>query len=163
MPKQGTLANDSGNILEQTVKTIFSAKGFAKALYREWNKNPQKYGDELLLMNVPFTTIYQHGGNTEFRLISQRYKMDIRIECKWQQVAGSVDEKLPYLYLNCIEAMPEKHIIIIIDGDGWEKGAITWLKNAIKQRKYTTTDNSEKVIQVMDLKEFITWANSIFR
>ncbi len=71
-------------------------------------------------MNVPFTTIYQHGGNTEFRLISERYNMDIRIECKWQQVAGSVDEKLPYLYLNCIEAMPEKHIIIIIDGDGWK-------------------------------------------
>lgn len=163
MPKQGTLANDSGNILEQTVKTIFSAKGFTKALYREWNKNPQKYGDELLLMNVPFTTIYQHGGNTEFRLLSQRYKMDIRIECKWQQVAGSVDEKLPYLYLNCIEAMPEKHIIIIIDGDGWKKGAITWLKNAVKQRKYTTTGNSEKVIQVIDLKEFITWANSTFR
>jgi hypothetical protein len=31
------------------------------------------------------------------------------IECKWQQVSGSVDEKLPYLYLNCIEAMPEKN------------------------------------------------------
>lgn len=163
MPKQGTLANDSGNILEQTVKTIFSAKGFTKALYREWNRNPQKYGDELLLMNVPFTTIYQHGGNTEFRLISKRYNMDIRIECKWQQVAGSVDEKLPYLYLNCIEAMPENHIIIIIDGDGWKKGAITWLKNAVKQKKYATDDKQGKIIEVMDLKEFITWANSTFR
>lgn len=122
MPKQGTLANDSSNILEQTVKTIFSVKGFTKALYRECNKNPQKYGDELLLMNMPFTTIYEHGGNTEFRLISQRYKMDIRIEYKWQQVAGSVDKKLPYLYLNCIEAMPENHIIIIIRRGWLEKG-----------------------------------------
>lgn len=163
MPKQGALANDSGNILEQTVKTIFSAKGFIKVLYREWLKAPQKFGNELLLMNVPFTTIYNHGGNTEFRLLSKRFNMDIRIECKWQQVAGSVDEKLPYLYLNCIEAMPENNIIIIIDGNGWKKGSITWLKDAVRERKYTTSDNNEKIIWVMDLKEFITWANITFR
>lgn len=163
MPKQGTLANDSGNILEQTVKTIFSTKGFTKIFYRDWEKEPKKYGNELLLMNVPFTTIYDHRGNTEFRLISKRYNLDIRIECKWQQVAGSVDEKLPYLYLNCIEAMPEQHIIIIIDGDGWKKGSIPWLKDAVKQKKYTTSDNREKIIKVMDLKEFLTWANNTFR
>ncbi len=59
--------------------------------------------------------------------------------------------------------MPENHIIIIIDGDGWKKGSIPWLKNAVNQKKYTTPDKREKVIKVMDLKEFITWANSTFR
>jgi hypothetical protein len=163
MAKQGSLATNSGNVLEQTVKTIFTAKRFSILRYRDWNKNPNKYGKELLLINAPFTTIYQHSGTTEFRLLSQRYKMDIRIECKWQQVSGSVDEKLPYLYLNCIEAMPEKNIIIIIDGDGWKKGAITWLKDAVKRKKYTSAQNVKKIIRVMDLKEFITWANNTFR
>jgi hypothetical protein len=163
MVKKGTLANDSGNVLEQTVKTIFAAKGFSLQRYRDWSKNPAKYGSELLLVNVPFETIYQHKGTTEFRLVSGRYSMDIRIECKWQQVSGSVDEKLPYLYLNCIEAMPEEDIIIIIDGDGWKRGAVEWLRNAVKEGKYTDESNRGKAIQVMDLKEFITWANSTFR
>ena len=90
-------------------------------------------------------------------------KAEIRIECKWQQVSGSVDEKLPYLYLNTIEAMPEKEITIIIDGDGWKKGAIEWLKQAVTKKKYTTKNNKKKKIQVMSLVEFITWANKKFR
>jgi len=52
--------------------------------------------------------------NTEFLLKSKEYNFNVRIECKWQQVSGSVDGKLPYLYLNSIEAMPESNIIIII-------------------------------------------------
>lgn len=70
--------------------------------------------------------------------------MEIRIECKWQQAAGSVDEKLPYLYLNTIEAMPENSIMILIDGAGWKAGAIQWLKDAVKQKKYTTEETKKK-------------------
>jgi len=60
--------------------------------------------------------------------------LQIRIECKWQQVKGSVDEKLPYLYLNTIEAMPENTIMILIDGAGWKTGAVKWLKDAVQQK-----------------------------
>jgi len=158
-----SLANDSGNVLEQTVKSVFSTKGFTKVLYRDWSKNSEKYGKEVLLLNVPFTTIYEHKGTTEFRLISEKYGMDIRIECKWQQVSGSVDEKLPYLYLNCIEAMPEKNIIIVIDGGGWRKGAIKWLREAVQKRKYINEIDPSKDIKVFSLAEFITWANKTFR
>ncbi len=35
---QGALASDSGNILEQTVKTVFQNKGFKITTYREWEK-----------------------------------------------------------------------------------------------------------------------------
>ena len=111
---QGSLAGDSGNILEQTVKTVFQNKGFKIISYREWGKNPDGYGTELLLTNVPYTTIYRHSGRTEFLAKSGKYSFEIRIECKWQQSSGSVDEKLPYLYLNCIESMPENHIVIIM-------------------------------------------------
>lgn len=130
--------------------------------YRKWPKSPDKFGDELLLKNVPFETIYKHKGNTEFLLLSKKHKLKIRIECKWQQVAGSVDEKLPYLYLNSIEAMPEKNIMLLIDGDGWKKGAKEWLKTAVNDKKYTSKKNTNKNIMVFSLADFFTWANNTF-
>ena len=160
--EKGTKSNVSGNQLEVAVKTVLTGKGFELVKYREWEKNHEKYGKELLLENVQFTTVYEHHGNTEFLLISEKYNLRIRIECKWQQVAGSVDEKLPYLYLNTIEAMPENSIMILIDGSGWKAGAIKWLKDAVKQKKYTTEENKNKEILVFSLTDFFTWANRTF-
>jgi len=156
-------SNVTGNQLEVAVKTVLQGKGFEIINYRIWEKNKENYGNELLLENVPFTTIYEHKGNTEFLLKSKKYGLEIRIECKWQQSAGSVDEKLPYVYLNAIEAMPESTIMILIDGDGWKQGAIKWLKDAVEQKKYTTEELRNKKIMVFNLKEFFTWANDTFR
>lgn len=159
---KGRSANISGNQLEIAVQTVFLNKGFEIEMYRKWHKKPENYGRELLLKNVPFETIYGHRGNTEFLLISDRYKLKIRIECKWQQSAGSVDEKLPYLYLNTIEAMPEKDIMILIDGDGFKAGAKTWLRNAVKDKLYTDENNNGKNLMIFSLAEFFTWANKTF-
>lgn len=159
---KGTKGNKTGNILESTVIAILEKHGFKLIPYRDYIKYPNKFGEELLLKNVPFTTIYEHHGNTEFLLQSEQYNLKIRIECKWQQSSGSVDEKLPYLYLNALEAMPEDHIIIIIDGKGWKKGAIEWLKSAVINKKYSTLNTYTKNIQVFNLMEFITWANNTF-
>jgi hypothetical protein len=159
---KGANSNTTGSQLEVAVKTVLTGKGFQLLNYRVWNKNKEQYGDELLLENVPFTTVYGHKGNTEFLLISKKYGLHIRIECKWQQTPGSVDEKLPYLYLNTIEAMPENSIMILIDGDGWKAGAIKWLKDAVNNKKYTNEHNRNKNILVFNLTEFFTWANTTF-
>lgn len=153
----------SGSILEMTVKSTLEKKGFRIISHTLWKKNPPRYGKELLLTNAPYKSIYAHPAKTEFLAISEKYNLRIRIECKWQQVAGSVDEKLPYLYLNTIEAMPEDHIIIIIDGGGWKTGSIPWLKDAIAKKKYTNEISSKKNIEVMDLKGFLTWVNQNLR
>ncbi len=160
--EKGAKSNISGNQLEIAVMTVLLGKGFELVKYRDWKKNQEKYGKELLLKNVPFTSVYKHLGKTEFLLVSEKYDLKIRIECKWQQVNGSVDEKLPYLYLNTIETMPEKTIMILIDGIGWKKGAIQWLKDAVKQKKYTTNENNDKEILVFNLTDFFTWANNTF-
>ncbi|MFV0392403.1 MAG: PD-(D/E)XK nuclease superfamily protein [Paludibacteraceae bacterium] len=160
--EKGTKSNISGNQLEVAVKTVLTGKGFELVKYRTWEKKKEKYRNELLLENIPFTTVYEHRGNTEFLLVSEKYDLKIRIECKWQQVKGSVDEKLPYLYLNTIEAMPEKSIMILIDGAGWKRGAIKWLKDAVKEKKYTTEENKDKEILVFSLTDFFTWANKTF-
>ena len=159
---QGGLANSSGNTLEQTIVATLASKGFAVANYRQWALNPAAYSEEILLRNVPFITIYGHPGNTEFLLRSARYALEIRIECKWQQSAGSVDEKFPYLYLNCVEQMPEQRIIIVVDGGGAKAGAVAWLRRACANRLYLAPDDP-KTISMMTLVEFLMWANQIFR
>lgn len=161
--KKGRKTNITGTQLEKAVQTVLLEKGFEIEMYRKWEKNLENYGKELLLKNVPFTTIYGHGGNTEFLLLSEKYNLRTRIECKWQQSAGSVDEKLPYLYLNTIEAMPEKDIMILIDGDGFKPGAKTWLRNAVKEKLYTNENNNDTNVQVFSLAEFFTWANNTFQ
>ncbi len=161
--KQGGLANSSGNTLEKMVIATFESKGFEVVMYRKWITNQEKYSQELLLRNVPYETIYGHNGNTEFLIKSERYDLDIRIECKWQQSSGSVDEKFPYLYLNCIEKMPESTIIIIVDGGGAKLGSVEWLKAAASSSRYWKDDEPKKQILVMDLQGFIIWANNTFR
>lgn len=81
----------------------------------------------------------------------------IRIECKWQQSPGSVDEKLPYLYLNAVEKYPEQDIIILLDGGGYKAGAKAWLENAIKTN---WCNKKNKNIRLMALTEFITYFNN---
>lgn len=159
---QGGLANSSGNTLEQMIIATLTSKGFPVALYRQWIKEPAVYPADILLRNVPYETIYGHRGNTEFLLLSERYNLNVRIECKWQQSAGSVDEKFPYLYLNCVEQMPEKHVIIVVDGGGAKAGAVDWLRRACDERLFLSADNM-KTITMMNLVEFIAWANRIFR
>jgi hypothetical protein len=154
--------NKTGSVLEKTLKSVLANNGFEVVRYIDWKKVKEKYGTELLLEFVPFKTIYTHDGRTEFLLISERFGFNMRIECKWQQSTGSVDEKLPYLYLNCIESIPEKQIMILIDGAGWKSGAIKWLRDAVKNKKYTTPENNDKTILVFTLVEFITWANNTF-
>ena len=59
--------------------------------------------------------------------------------------------------------MPEKHIVVVIDGKGWKTGAIPWLKEAAANRKYTNASNANKKIEILSLTEFMAWANDVLR
>lgn len=160
---QGGAANHQGNVLERTVVPTFEAHGFEVVAYSAWLKNPANYGTELLLKHVPYTNIYGARGYTEFLAKSARLELNVRIECKWQQSSGSVDEKFPYLYLNCIETMPETDIIIIAGGGGMRSGALPWLKEAVRQKRYMLPDAPKKNVQVFSIDEFLQWANKTLR
>lgn len=161
MENQGGIANSQGKVLESTVIITLQSKGFTVVPYSQWKNTPERFGDELLLTNVPYETIYGHPGKTEFKILSHRFG-EYRIECKWQQSPGSVDEKFPYLYLNCLHRMPEQNIIIIVDGGGAKPGAVRWLREAAGQNAFSTKDNPKR-IQIFNLTEFIVWANQTFR
>ncbi|SFU95141.1 PD-(D/E)XK nuclease superfamily protein [Alicyclobacillus macrosporangiidus] len=159
---QGGFANSSGTVLERMIREVMTSKGFTVVPFSKYIKRPERYGTELLLQHAPYTSIYGHEGKTEFLLVSADYNLRIRIECKWQQSSGSVDEKYPYVYLNAIEAMPEKDIFIVLGGSGAKKGAMDWLKRAAQERLYGA-DVAGKNIRVMSLDDFVTWANRTFR
>lgn len=161
--KQGTLANISGNALEQIVVSTLIPKGFTLVNYGDYAKSSLSFAHELLIRNAPYLTIYGHPGKTEFLVLSEKYGLEMRIECKWQQSPGSVDEKFPYLYLNCVEAMPERQIMIIVDGGGAKAGAVNWLKQTTKSRRYQSDSVKPKTIHVVTLSEFVAWAHKTLR
>ncbi len=162
MDKQGGLANSQGRTLEQVVITTLQQKGFQVIPYSKYQGTLLEFSEaDLLLTNVPFENIYGQQSKTEFKIVSRRYG-EYRIECKWQQSAGSVDEKFPYLYLNCIEKMPEQNIILIVDGQGARPGAVKWLRRAAREKLYQDA-RQPKTIQVFSMAEFVIWANKTLR
>ena len=156
---QGARANTGGKVLESTIKSTLDALGFEIVAYSAWVKQPNKFGQELLLCNAPYQTIYKHNGKTEFLIRSARFDLEVRVECKWQRSSGSVDEKFPYTYLNCAVAVPEDEVIIVYDGGGAKAGAVTWLREAIAERLWLPED-STKHIQLMNLVEFLVWVQT---
>lgn len=158
----GAIANRQGNILEQQVSRAFASHGFRELSFAGYERLsagrsfPGMALPDLLVRRVPYTSIYGHRGVTEFLALSPSRSLAVRIECKWQQSQGSVDEKFPYLYLNCIHAMPEREIILLIDGNGYKPGALAWLKQAAGSQH-------EKSIRVFNLAEFLIWANQRLR
>lgn len=157
----GSIAASSGSTLESMVIGAIANKGLEVIMYRHWEKNKEQYGNELLLRHVPYTTIYGHNGNTEFLIMSEQRNISTRIECKWQQTNGSVDEKFPYLFANCVEQLQESHIIILLDGGGAKPGAVEWLNQVCL--KYNNDPSANKIIEVMDVMKFTCWVNQTFK
>lgn len=148
---QGGQANKTGSVLESQVQNTFCQYGFTVMAHKDYKKGPPLFGD-LLVKDYPYDSIYGHKAKSEFLALSASRGMRARIECKWQHRTGSVDEKFPYLMLNC-ERVEEPLVIILIDGGGYKPGALEWIKNAA--RNCTTKD-----IRVYNLGEFIAWAHS---
>lgn len=152
-----------GRILEGIVENTLIAKGLNVVTYKDWIKSKLAYGDELLLKKVPYEGLYKHASNTEFLVISKAHNIETRIECKWQQSSGSVDEKFPYLFLNCTEKMTEPHIIVLLDGGGAKQGAVDWFKGACQKFNTDHQKNSGRRVELMSTVEFLQWVNKTFR
>ena len=123
-----------------------------------------------LIHNAPYESVYAVATPTEEQNRSSRCECIIsnpqtktfcRIECKWQAVSGSVDEKLPYLYLNAVERWFEEEIIILIDGKGWKRGALFWLREAVNSRRWRTSTD-RRAIMMMSIAEFTNWCQKRF-
>ena len=137
--KQGTKANKSGTRLEDKVEKILLSN--LPIVSRKYSQTKDRRN--ILLKHVPYTNIY---GNTKCRseFVLCYNDRRIRVECKFQESAGSVDEKLPYLFMNFTQSIPESEAIIVIEGSGFKKGAKEWLRKKCGGTK----------VLVMSLDEF---------
>ncbi len=149
--KQGTRANLSGKMLEKLVIPMFCNYGYDVIQYSDVKKNPDIANkDKTIICNIPFTSIYNHRGKTEY-LIINNHGEKWRVEAKNQQSAGSVDEKLSYLLLNTIYSYPEDNVILLIEGSGWKEGSLIWIKNAVKKYNvnFDIYEQSLRILQPM--------------
>ena len=157
----GTKANKNGRGFENYITLPFLSKGFVIAEYNDWHHHNNAYGKDLLIHNYPYYDITNTKGKMEYFILSETYGLKSRIECKWQGSHGSVDEKLPKLYLDCIGPGNPDHSIIIIDGGGHRKRYIEWLKHAAASKLYINDSNNNKHVDIMSLVEFINWVNNL--
>lgn len=127
---QGQTANEHGKKHENIIEQLCSDAGCVVITYKEWIKQHDHYGDNILIKNKPYQTIYGKNGRMEFYLLSKQLRFRGRIECRFQKVKGSVDEKFPYLYHNCMSETHPKRTLLIWEGGGLREGSITWLKEA---------------------------------
>ena len=137
--KQGTKANQTGQRLEDKVERLIIQN--LSVVSRRFSQTKDR--TNVLLKHVPYTNIY---GSTRCRsefLLCYKSRR-IRIECKFQESAGSVDEKLPYLFMNFTQSIPEEEAIIVIEGNGFKVGAKEWLRKKCAGTK----------VSVMSLEEF---------
>lgn len=98
--------------------------GLTPVLFSEWVAAGSP--SPALVKHLPYTSIYgSNRSKSEFGLVAPGGAIT-RIECKWQNVPGSVDEKFPYVVENAL-AVPERQVLIVVGGDGFKQAAIEWL------------------------------------
>jgi len=162
----GAIANAVGRAFEIKIQDIFEAHEVQVMAYRDWKKKRGTFppGLDVLLTNAPYKNIYGGAGRSEFLFLPQGHvEKAIRIEAKFKKSSGSTDERLAYLYLNVIEAYPEKHVIVVVGGSGWRKGAVEWLRNVAARKAYTTVQSATKIVEIMTLNVFKAWAERHLR
>ena len=143
-------SNHSGQFLESIVERELSSRGFLPITYGIDADNLHLFEPKRLVRNAPYTSLYDCDARSEFLGVDQETGRRFRIECRFQGVSGSVDEKFPYLLRNAVECMPENEIIILLGGEGARAQAIRWFKTEASKIVH-------KRISVMSINEFMQW------
>jgi hypothetical protein len=178
---QGTFANRTGNNMERIIKSLAENAGYTIVSYSDYKKDTDRFlkkqngtfrgrkqpigycnHERLLLTNVPYTTMYNHDGRTEFVLWNRdenEPERKIRIETKWQQSSGSVDEKFPYTILNAYKSYPEDEFVIVHGGEGFKEGAVRWL---VEANESLNLEYPDKTGYVMSIDKYIEFFNREF-
>ncbi len=146
MEQGGKKANDAGKAQEQAIADILESIGYILV--------PQNQFNAFIYHEKPIYSrqyyigkgIYDTDIKCDFILYNPRKHKDcLIIESKNQNSTGSVDEKLPYLVHNINDKYTHK-AIVVIDGAGFKKGAIHWIRLQASPNK--------NMIAVYNMKEF---------
>lgn len=151
----GSFANHTGEELAKFVEQGLVSQGYERCdsewLFKNRKRLPsgRYYAREVYVGE----TIYEGKKRVvDFFLIDTAlFPDELIIESKWQDSAGSVEEKFPFLSL-CIKKT-NIPTIVVLDGDGYTRGAERWLKAEVDKRLF---------LAVWSMKEFQRAKNTGF-
>ena len=149
MEQGGVTANKTGKRLEEFIIYQLVESGYTNIERRKWKT--AKYLDQPIFTRQLFLckSIYETDIYGDFVIFHPgKHPNCLVIESKWQQSPGSVDEKLPFLVQNIKERFPIDSVVVI-DGGGFKKGAIKWVKSQIGGR----------LLDVFSMSDFHKWVN----
>ncbi len=145
----GTQANFTGNQLEKFIEFTLVNKGY-KFIHKK-KFDPACYLEQPIYSKQFFIgkSIYETNSYCDFIIYHpEKHPNKLIIESKWQQSAGSVDEKYPYLILNIQMKYPCESILLL-DGGGYKKGSEDWIRSQI----------GNNLLNVFNMSEFQKWSN----
>ena len=163
----GAEANRSGLTWEAWVKTLADKQGFTLTNHalRASCMIPIA-SRRVVWTHAPYTTIY-HGVKNPSKA-STEYVVEcgadrVRIECKWQGAAGSVDEKYPFMYLNAALTMLEPTVIFALGGEYFETGKGAEVREWLRQVCANPPDwFSEEVRARLQMRELLVLTPNTF-
>ena len=152
----GTKANRTGNALENFVEDILIRNDYTEFTNHKKQVFAMRQfigGKQFVKQPLCGESIYGSSRKCDFLVLNkEKFHDGLIIECKWQESAGSVDEKYPFVMLNIKKlGVPT---LVLIDGDGYKKQAFNWLKNQIS--------SEPSLIGVYTMKEFQILVNQGF-
>jgi PD-(D/E)XK nuclease superfamily domain len=146
----GATANYTGSVLEEYISSRLKEKRYA---YVQPNRFvPARYLEQPIYTRQFHIaqSIYDTPQYCDFILYHpQKWANNLVIESKWQQTAGSVDEKYPYTMLN-IQTKYGTPTIVVLGGGGYKKGAEKWLRSQAGQGN---------LLFVFSMEQFAAWVN----
>ena len=147
---QGTKANFTGEQLEGFIEDTLRRNNYEYVPLLSFDESVKVGSKPIYTRQYRLESIYGTPLKCDFILYHPEHYADcLIIEAKWQQSSGSVDEKFPYLVLNIREKYPCA-TIVVIEGGGYRKGAIEWLRK----------QEDEKLVHVFNMAEFLKWSSS---
>ena len=152
----GKQANVTGNALERFVEHVLTEHDYTEFINHKDQVFAMRHtigGKQYSKQPYCGQSIYDTARRCDFLVFNQnKFPEGLVIECKWQQVAGSVDEKYPFAVHNIMKiGVPT---IILIDGGGYKKAASEWLKRQ--------ADPNRALIGVYTMAEFQCKTNNGF-
>lgn len=156
--KAGHRANKNGQMLEDQIEAALASSGYkiltpAEQRYLENDAagNCASVKDEPWYCRQArvYHNIYAGVAKSDFVAFhAEHWPKGLVIETKWQQSQGSVDEKYPFTALSLAEVdMPG---ILVLDGGGYRRGAVEWLRKHSQKNSY----------KFFTLVEFLRWSRT---
>jgi hypothetical protein len=144
---QQITGNEHGNVLEAQIASLLVSKRYAQVVSKHIDTSP---GIALFVrQHRQFATLYGARMRLDFFLRHpQRWPDGLAIECKWQQAAGSVDEKFPYVVASLL-GLPCPSAIFLAGG-GYTNRARDWLLG----------QQADRLIVIEGMDQIIKWAHA---